>query len=236
VKRKGKILHQLQNHCLALKKRTSIYLQFCVLVWTTTIKITETKLIQVSIFGCGHPKFWWSWILCLGFPWVICYDFGRPITNKYLLFNNLEARNMQIQLSLRRYNLGSIVYWLCVTLKKKQLLNPSRISILQSKFNWFGNRGHNTESPTYICSRIITMFIEDSIILNWHKYSGSEVGWGTMLQAGRSRVRVPMRWIFFKWPNPSSRTMALGPTQPLTEMSQESFWGVKGGRRVRLTI
>jgi hypothetical protein len=41
-----------------------------------------------------------------------------------------------------------------------------------------------------------------------------------MLQAGRSRVRVPMWWIFFfNWPNPSSRTMALGSTQPLTEMS-----------------
>jgi hypothetical protein len=26
---------------------------------------------------------------------------------------------------------------------------------------------------------------------------GSVVGWGTMLQAERSRVRVPMRWIFF---------------------------------------
>jgi hypothetical protein len=25
---------------------------------------------------------------------------------------------------------------------------------------------------------------------------GSVVGWGTMLQAGRSQVRVPMRWIF----------------------------------------
>jgi hypothetical protein len=25
---------------------------------------------------------------------------------------------------------------------------------------------------------------------------GSVVGWGTMLQAGRSRVRIPMRWIF----------------------------------------
>jgi hypothetical protein len=25
---------------------------------------------------------------------------------------------------------------------------------------------------------------------------GSVVGWGTMLQAGRSRVRVPLRWIF----------------------------------------
>jgi hypothetical protein len=48
---------------------------------------------------------------------------------------------------------------------------------------------------------------------------GSVVGWGTMLQAGRSRVRIPMRWIFFNWPNPSSRTMAPGSTQALTEMS-----------------
>jgi hypothetical protein len=32
--------------------------------------------------------------------------------------------------------------------------------------------------------------------------SGSVVGWGTMLQAGRSRFRVPMRWIFYNLPNP----------------------------------
>jgi hypothetical protein len=30
--------------------------------------------------------------------------------------------------------------------------------------------------------------------------------------------------IFLNLPNPSSRTMALGSTQPLTEMSQESSW------------
>jgi hypothetical protein len=41
---------------------------------------------------------------------------------------------------------------------------------------------------------------------------------------------------FFSGPNLSSRTMALGSTHPLTEMStQESSWGVKGGRRLRLT-
>jgi hypothetical protein len=58
-----------------------------------------------------------------------------------------------------------------------------------------------------------------------------------MLQAGRSRVRVPMRWIFFfNWANPSSGTMALGSTQPLTEMNTRNLpGGVKGGRRVRLT-
>jgi hypothetical protein len=58
-----------------------------------------------------------------------------------------------------------------------------------------------------------------------------------MLQAGRSRVPVPMRWIFFfNLPNPSRRTMGLGSTQSLTEMSTRNLpGGVKGGRCVRLT-
>jgi hypothetical protein len=44
-----------------------------------------------------------------------------------------------------------------------------------------------------------------------------------MPQARRSRVRVPMRWIFFNLPNPSSRTMALGSTQPLREISTRNL-------------
>jgi hypothetical protein len=49
---------------------------------------------------------------------------------------------------------------------------------------------------------------------------GRVTGWGTLLQVGRSRVQVPMRSLdFFSLPNPSGRTMALGLTQPLTEMS-----------------
>jgi hypothetical protein len=58
---------------------------------------------------------------------------------------------------------------------------------------------------------------------------GNAVGWGTMLQAGRSRVRFPMRSLdFFNWPNPSSRTVSLGLTQPLTEMSIRNLPGGKG--------
>jgi hypothetical protein len=44
-----------------------------------------------------------------------------------------------------------------------------------------------------------------------------------MLQAGRSRDRVPMRWIFSNLPNPSGRTMAMGSTEPLKKMSTRTL-------------
>jgi hypothetical protein len=49
-----------------------------------------------------------------------------------------------------------------------------------------------------------------------------------MLQAGRSRDRIPDEVDFFNLPNPSSRTMALGSTQPLTEMSTRNIPGGEG--------
>jgi hypothetical protein len=49
-----------------------------------------------------------------------------------------------------------------------------------------------------------------------------------MLQAGRSRGSIPDEVTgFFNRPNPSSRTMALGSTQPLTEMSTRNLPGCK---------
>jgi hypothetical protein len=48
-----------------------------------------------------------------------------------------------------------------------------------------------------------------------------------MLHAVRSPVRVPYEVDFFNLPNPSSRTMALGSTQPLTEMSTRNLPGAK---------
>jgi hypothetical protein len=84
------------------------------------------------------------------------------------------------------------------------------------------------------CIMRVTCYIQ----LPWAR--GSVVGWGTVLQAVRSRIQVPMRSLdFFNWPNPSSRSMALRSTQPLTELSTRNilwiFLGVKGGRRVGLT-
>jgi hypothetical protein len=45
-----------------------------------------------------------------------------------------------------------------------------------------------------------------------------------MLQTGRSPVQVPVKVDFV---NPSNRTMALGSTQPLTEMSTRNLPGGK---------
>jgi hypothetical protein len=47
------------------------------------------------------------------------------------------------------------------------------------------------------------------------------------MQVGTSPVRVPDEVNFFNLPNPSSRTMVLRSTQPLTEMSTRNLPGVK---------
>ena len=66
---------------------------------------------------------------------------------------------------------------------------------------------------------------------------GGAVGSGTVLQAGRSRVRFPMVSLeFFHSYKPSGRTMALGLTRPLSEISIRNIsWMGKGCRCVGLT-
>jgi hypothetical protein len=69
----------------------------------------------------------------------------------------------------------------------------------------------------------------------YRKVCDSIVGWGTMLQAGRLRVRVPMRWIFFQL---TSFKPHYDPGVDLAYDRSEyqvSSWGVKGGQQVRLT-
>jgi hypothetical protein len=58
------------------------------------------------------------------------------------------------------------------------------------------------------------------------------LGWGTMLQAGRSRVRVPMRWNFSSF----QPHYGLGVDSAFNRNEyQEPSWRVKSGRSVKLT-
>jgi hypothetical protein len=59
----------------------------------------------------------------------------------------------------------------------------------------------------------------------------SVVGWGTMLQAGRSWIQFSMRSLDFSNDLilPVHYNMDLGSTQPLTEMSTRNLPGVKSG-------
>jgi hypothetical protein len=60
--------------------------------------------------------------------------------------------------------------------------------------------------------------------------------WGTMLQAGRSRVRFPMRSLDFSVDLMLPDALrAWGYSASNRNEYQKSSWGAKGGRRVRLT-
>jgi hypothetical protein len=49
-----------------------------------------------------------------------------------------------------------------------------------------------------------------------------------MLKARKVTSSIPDKVIGFIWPNPSSRTVALGSIQPLIEMSTRNLPGGKG--------
>ena len=104
-----------------------------------------------------------------------------------------------------------------------------------------------------VYSEIYTPTIQNESIFAfpWHKWlcestkvlsytfiaCGGAVGWGTVLQAWRSRVRFPMVSLeFFIVIILPAATVAVGLTQSLTEMSTRNIsWGGKGGRCVGLT-
>jgi hypothetical protein len=70
-------------------------------------------------------------------------------------------------------------------------------------------------------------------------YCDRIVNWGPLLLAVRSMILFSMRSLnsFFNLPNSSSRTMALGFTQPLTETSTTKYFlGVERGRLSRKCV
>jgi hypothetical protein len=125
----------------------------------------------------------------------------NPITNSSLVSNHLTRDSI----------------------KKTQLNNIIRI---------LGLAKRNSRVLTYL--RIWTLLEKPPIVQPLKKklqgklfiLKLSLVCWGAVLQTGRSRDRVQMRWIFLNnLPNPSSLTMALGSTQSLTEMSTRNLPG-----------
>ena len=83
------------------------------------------------------------------------------------------------------------------------------------------------ETESLNCIKTI-FFLHFSFVIFWYIFlspwaRGGTVGWCTALQAGRSRFRSG----FFIDLNPSGRTMDLGLTQPLTEISTSNIsWGL----------
>jgi hypothetical protein len=78
--------------------------------------------------------------------------------------------------------------------------------------------------PTLTCLQS-TKFTLSVLHISMHISTATCFVLGTMLQAGRSRVRVPLRWASFSLPIPSNLTLTLGSTQPLTEMSTRNTLG-----------
>jgi hypothetical protein len=81
-----------------------------------------------------------------------------------------------------------------------------------------------TSSPNPWCS-----FLKPVILFNW---AMSHIVWlnivGYLFCCHKVAGSIPDEVIgFFNWSNPSSRTMALGLTQPLTEMSTRNLPGGK---------
>jgi hypothetical protein len=107
---------------------------------------------------------------------------------------------------------------------------------------WHWTEVLQSSSPTEVVAASLNSTFS-SLSCSSRGIRSGAVGWGSVLQAGRSRVGFPMvRLEFFIEKNPSGRTMVLGLMQRLTEMSKgkgkviplQSWTGPQGSRRSRL--
>jgi hypothetical protein len=125
----------------------------------------------------------------------------------------------QLYLSFGRHVIASVVVVCtdCFNTAELYILRIQRIYVPQDirvSYPWTNNLC-NGDEVCFLRSRkwflkqyLLSSFGSSSLHWNCSQLGTRyRSGWGAMLQAGRSRVRGPMRWInFFGLPNPSSRT------------------------------
>jgi len=77
------------------------------------------------------------------------------------------------------------------------------------------------------CWHNVSLFIPSYYTATCFEARGGALGWGTVLQAGRSQVQFPIMSLDF-FILIIRHAVALGSTQPLTEMSTRNIsWGLK---------
>ena len=109
------------------------------------------------------------------------------------------------------------------------------IPVILVRFRWISNFLASLKKNNKIPNIMKICPVEPSCSLRMDRERdgrgarGGAFGWGTALQAGRSRVRFPMVSLQFLIDLiTSDRTMALGSTHPVREVSSRNiFWDVK---------
>jgi hypothetical protein len=92
-----------------------------------------------------------------------------------------------------------------------------------SQKNTKSSAKYNTWNHRKIIVQYLTMNIWVPNCNKMYLYIHLKIIWGTALQTGRWRVQSPIMSLEFFIDNPSGRTMALGSTQPLTEISTRNI-------------
>jgi hypothetical protein len=111
--------------------------------------------------------------------------------------------------------------------KPRAIVQLEGLDQLKKSNDLIGKQTHNLLACT-IVPQPTTLPLAHNVYNKKYIYKShcSIVGWGIVLQAGRSPVRVLCEVDFFNLPNPSC-TIALGSTHPLTEMSTRNHPGGK---------
>jgi hypothetical protein len=102
-------------------------------------------------------------------------------------------------------------------IKSASWIKIERVDRLHFMWNWF------KKNVKYLCFYVLM------------GARGSVVGWGTVVQAGRSRIRFPMRWIFSNHLTFPAALWPLGRLNLWQKLVIGIFLRDKGRRRVRLT-